>query len=141
MAGSAVIAITLVPVLMYYLIRGKMPPESSNPVSQFFIALYSPVIRWALKYKKTVILLNVLALAVAIFIYAGLGREFMPSLDEGSLLYMPTTLPPVSMTEAKRLITVQDAIIKTVPEVDHVLGRSGAPIPPRTRLRSACSRP
>ena len=125
MAGSAVIAITLVPVLMYYLIRGKMPPESKNPVSRFFIAIYSPVIRWALKYKKTVILLNVLALAVAIFLYAGLGREFMPSLDEGSLLYMPTTLPPVSMTEAKRLITVQDAIIKTVPEVDHVLGKVG----------------
>ncbi len=94
-------------------------------MSQFFIFLYSPVIRWALKYKKTVILLNVLALAVAIFLYAGLGREFMPSLDEGSLLYMPTTLPPVSMTEAKRLITVQDSIIKTVPEVDHVLGKVG----------------
>ena len=125
MAGSAVIAITLVPVLMYYLIRGKMPPESSNPVSQFFIALYSPVIRWALKYKKTVILLNVVALVVAIFLYAGLGREFMPSLDEGSLLYMPTTLPPISMTEAKRLITVQDSIIKSVPEVDHVLGKVG----------------
>ena len=125
MAGSAVIAITLVPVLMYYLIRGKMPPESKNPVSRFFIFLYSPVIRWALKYKKTVILLNVAALVVAIFLYAGLGSEFMPSLDEGSLLYMPTTLPPVSMTEAKRLITVQDAIIKTVPEVDHVLGKVG----------------
>ncbi len=125
MTGSALIAITLVPVLMYYLIRGKMPPESSNPVSQFFILLYSPVIRWALKYKKTVILLNVLALVVAIFLYAGLGREFMPSLDEGSLLYMPTTLPPISMTEAKRLITVQDSIIKSVPEVDHVLGKVG----------------
>jgi Cu(I)/Ag(I) efflux system membrane protein CusA/SilA len=125
MAGSAIIAITLVPVLMYYLIRGKMPPESRNPVSRFFISLYSPVIRWALKYKKTVILLNVLALVVAVFLYAGLGREFMPSLDEGSLLYMPTTLPPISMTEAKRLITVQDAIIKSVPEVDHVLGKVG----------------
>lgn len=125
MAGSAIIAITLVPVLMYYLMRGKMPPESSNPVSRFFVAIYSPVIRWALKYKKTVILLNVLALGVAIFLYAGLGREFMPSLDEGSLLYMPTTLPPISMTEAKRLVTVQDAIIKSVPEVDHVLGKVG----------------
>ncbi|MGC2425147.1 MAG: CusA/CzcA family heavy metal efflux RND transporter, partial [Nitrospirota bacterium] len=125
MAGSAVIAITLVPVLMYYLIRGKMPPESSNPVSQFFILLYSPVIKWALKYKKTVILLNVLALGLAVFLFMGLGREFMPALDEGSLLFMPTTLPPISMTEAKRIITVQDAIIKSVPEVDSVLGKVG----------------
>jgi len=125
MAGSALIAITLVPVLMYYLMRGKMPHEDKNPISMFFIAIYSPVIRWALKWKKTVILLNLAALAVGVFIFLNLGKEFMPSLDEGSLLFMPSTLPPVSMTEAKRLITVQDSIIKSVPEVDHVLGKVG----------------
>jgi copper/silver efflux system protein len=124
-AGSALIAITLVPVLMYYLIRGKMPPESKNPVSRFFIFLYSPVIRWSLKHKTMVILMNLLALGLAVFLYSRLGHEFMPALDEGSLLYMPTTLPPISMTEAKRLITVQDAIIKTEPEVDQVLGKVG----------------
>ncbi len=126
MVGSAIIAITLVPVLMYYFMRGKMPPESANPVSSFFIRLYSPVIRWVLKYKKTTILLNFVALALAVFIlFFRLGSEFMPPLDEGSLLYMPVTLPNVSITEAKRLIQVQDAIIKSFPEVEHVLGKVG----------------
>jgi Cu(I)/Ag(I) efflux system membrane protein CusA/SilA len=126
LAGSAFIAITLVPVIMYYLMRGKMPPESANPVSSFFIRLYSPVIRWALKWKKTTILLNFIALVAAIIIlFFGLGSEFMPPLDEGSLLYMPVTLPNVSLTEAKRLIQVQDKIIMGVPEVEHVLGKVG----------------
>jgi Cu(I)/Ag(I) efflux system membrane protein CusA/SilA len=125
MAGSAIIAITLVPVLMYWLMRGKMPPESANPVSGFFIRLYSPVIRWVLKYKKTTILLNVLALAVAVPMFMSLGSEFMPPLDEGSILYMPVTLPNVSITEAKRIIQVQDKIITSVPEVKEVLGKVG----------------
>lgn len=125
MAASALIAITLVPVLMYYLMRGKMPHEDKNPISMFFIAIYSPVIRWALKWKKTVIALNLAALVVGVFMLASIGKEFMPSLDEGSLLFMPTTLPPVSTTEAKRIITEQDRIIMSVPEVDHVLGKVG----------------
>jgi len=125
MMGSAFIAITLVPVLMYFFMRGKMPPESANPVSSFFIRLYSPVIRWVLKWKKSTIALNILALAVAIPMFMHLGSEFMPPLDEGSLLYMPVTLPNVSITEAKRLIQVQDTIIKSVPEVDQVLGKVG----------------
>jgi len=125
MIGSALIAITLVPVLMYWFMRGKMPPESANPVSRFFIRLYSPVIRWVLKWKKTTIALNVAALAVAIPMFMSIGSEFMPPLDEGSLLYMPVTLPNVSITEAKRLIQVEDKIIKSVPEVEHVLGKVG----------------
>ena len=125
MMGSALIAITLVPVLMYYFMRGKMPPESSNPVSTFFIKLYSPVIRWVLIWKKTTIALNIVALLIAVPLFMKLGSEFMPPLDEGSLLYMPVTLPNVSITEAKRLIQVQDAIIKGVPEVEHVLGKVG----------------
>ena len=125
MMGSAFIAITLVPVLMYFLMRGKMPPESSNPVSTFFIKMYSPIIRWVLKWKKTTIALNVLALAIAIPMFMSIGSEFMPPLDEGSLLYMPVTLPNVSINEAKRLIQVQDTVIKSVPEVEHVLGKVG----------------
>jgi len=125
MMGSAMIAITLVPVLMYYFMRGKMPPESANPVSTFFIRLYSPVIRWVLVWKKTTIALNLVALAIAVPMFMKLGSEFMPPLDEGSLLYMPVTLPNVSITEAKRLIQVQDTIIKSVPEVEHVLGKVG----------------
>lgn len=123
--GSSIISITLVPVLMYYFMRGKMPPEDRNPISRFFRALYSPIIRWALKWKKTVIALNLAALVVAGFIYYHMGSEFMPSLDEGSLLFMPTTLPPVSMTEAKRIIMEQDRIIKSEPEVAEVLGKVG----------------
>lgn len=125
MMGSAFIAITLVPVLMYWFMRGKMPPESSNPVSTFFIRLYSPVIRWVLKWKKTTIALNVVALGIAIPMFMSIGSEFMPPLDEGSLLYMPVTLPNVSVNEAKRLISVQDRIIKSLPEVEHVLGKVG----------------
>ncbi len=125
MMGSAMIAITLVPVLMYYFMRGKMRPESTNPVSTFFIRLYSPVIRWVLVWKKTTIALNLLALAIAVPMFMNLGSEFMPPLDEGSLLYMPVTLPNVSITEAKRIIRIQDKIIKSVPEVEHVLGKVG----------------
>jgi len=125
MVGSAFIAITLVPVLMYYLMRGKMPPESKNPVSTFFIRLYSPIIRWVLKWKKTTIALNVVALAIAVPMFLSIGSEFMPPLDEGSLLYMPVTLPNVSVNEAKRLLQVQDKIIKSVPEVESVLGKVG----------------
>ncbi len=123
--GSAIIAITLVPVLMYLFMRGKMPPESSNRVSTFFIRLYSPLIRKVLVWKKTTIVLNLLALAIAVPLFMNLGSEFMPPLDEGSLLYMPVTLPNVSITEAKRIIQVQDRIIKSVPEVEQVLGKVG----------------
>jgi copper/silver efflux system protein len=125
MIGSAVIAITLVPVLMYFLMRGTMPPESANPVSSFFIKLYSPVIRWVLKYKKITIFLNVVALAIAVPMFMSIGSEFMPPLDEGSLLYMPVTLPNISITEAKRIIQVQDKIITQQPEVAYVLGKVG----------------
>ncbi|NTW52569.1 MAG: efflux RND transporter permease subunit [Chlorobiaceae bacterium] len=123
--GSALIAITLVPVLMYIFMRGKMPPESSNRVSTFFISLYSPVIRKVLVWKKTTIALNIVALLIAIPLFMNLGSEFMPPLDEGSLLYMPVTLPNVSITEAKRIIQIQDKIIKSVPEVEQVLGKVG----------------
>ena len=125
MIASAVIAITLVPVLLYFFMRGKMPKEEANPVSSFLIRLYSPVIRWVLVWKKTTIALNIMALLVAVPLFMKLGSEFMPPLDEGSLLYMPVTLPNVSITEAKRIIQVQDVLIKQVPEVEQVLGKVG----------------
>ena len=125
MIAAAVIAVTLVPVLSYYFLRGKMPSEDANPVSRFFIRIYSPVLRWCFNWKKTVIALNIVALAIAIPIFARMGSEFMPPLDEGSLLYMPVTLPNISISEAKRLIQVQDTIIKSHPEVESVLGKVG----------------
>ena len=125
MIAAAVIAVTLVPVLSYYFLRGKMPPEEANLVSRFFIRLYSPVLTWCLNWKKTVIALNIVALAIAIPIFTRMGSEFMPPLDEGSLLYMPVTLPNISISEAKRLIQVQDTIIKSHPEVESVLGKVG----------------
>ncbi|MBK5277189.1 MAG: efflux RND transporter permease subunit [Desulfuromonadales bacterium] len=125
MMGSALIAITLVPALMSWFMRGRMRPESSNRVSTFFIKLYAPVIRWVLVWKKTTIALNIVALLIAVPLFMRMGSEFMPPLDEGSLLYMPVTLPNVSITEAKRLIQVQDTIIKSVPEVSQVLGKVG----------------
>ena len=124
-AGSALITITLVPVLMTFFMKGKFFKEEQNPVSRFFSRLYDPVLRLALKYRKTTLGINVVALLITIPLIMNTGSEFMPPLDEGSLLFMPTMLPNVSMTEAKRIVQVQDAIIKSVPEVETVLGKVG----------------
>lgn len=125
LAGSAIIAITLVPVLMTLLTRGKFRTEQRNPVTRLLIKLYMPVIRWALEWRKTAIALNVVALLITIPILLHIGSEFMPPLDEGSLLFMPIMLPDVSIEEAQRVLQVQDALIKSVPEVDQVLGKVG----------------
>ncbi|HEX2787549.1 MAG TPA: CusA/CzcA family heavy metal efflux RND transporter [Ignavibacteria bacterium] len=125
LAGSALITITLVPVLMTLFMRGKFYTEEQNPVSKFFQRLYRPALNLALKYRKITLTLNILALLITIPLILNRGSEFMPSLDEGSLLFMPTTLPNVSVTEAKRIMQVQDKIIKSVPEVAHVLGKVG----------------
>lgn len=124
-AGSAFITITLVPMMMTMFMKGRMRPENKNPVNNFFSRLYDPVLRLALKYRKTTLGINVLALLVTIPLIMNMGSEFMPPLDEGSLLFMPTMLPNVSVNEAKRILQVQDAIIKSIPEVDHVLGKVG----------------
>ena len=125
MIGSAFVAIFLVPVLMVVMLRGKVLPESKHPVSRFFIFLYSPIIRWCLKWKKLTLLISFLILAGSIPLVMRLGREFMPPLDEGSLLFMPVTLPDVSNAEIKRIMQVQDKLILTVPEVQNVLGKAG----------------
>lgn len=125
MAGSAIIAITLVPMLMTMLSRGKFRSEQKNPITRFLNWLYAPVIRWVLKWRKTTIAINLLALAITVPMMMNIGSEFMPPLDEQSLLFMPITLPSASITEVNRVMQVQDAIIKSVPEVDRVLGKAG----------------
>ncbi len=125
MISSAMVVITLIPVLMTMLMRGKFRPESANPITQFFIRVYQPVIHWVLKHRKTTIAVNVIALFITVPMMMHIGSEFMPPLDEGSILYMPVTLPNASVTEIARIMALQDKIIRTVPEVHHVLGKAG----------------
>lgn len=125
MISSAMVVITLIPVLMTMLMRGNFRPESVNPITRFFIRLYQPIIHWVLNHRKLTIAINVIALLVTVPMILSIGSEFMPPLDEGSLLYMPVTLPNASVTEVARVMAVQDRIICTVPEVHHVLGKAG----------------
>ncbi|MDP3149672.1 MAG: CusA/CzcA family heavy metal efflux RND transporter [Ignavibacteria bacterium] len=123
--GSAIVVISLIPVLMTMLMRGKFKPEDKNPTTRFFIKLYAPVIHWVLKHRKITIAINVIALLITIPMIMNTGSEFMPPLDEGSILYMPVTLPGASIIEVNRILQEQDKIIKSVPEVHHVLGKAG----------------
>ncbi|HUY68741.1 MAG TPA: CusA/CzcA family heavy metal efflux RND transporter, partial [Alphaproteobacteria bacterium] len=125
MASAAVLSVTLVPVLMMLLIRGRIAPESHNPVNRVLIRLYRPVIATVLKYRKTTIALALLALAVSVYPASRLGSEFMPELREGTLLYMPTTLPGISITKAGELLQMEDRILKSFPEVASVFGKAG----------------
>lgn len=124
-AASAVVAITLVPVLMTLFMRGRFRLESENPVMRFFHRLYTPILRWCLRWRKTTIALNLLALAVAVPMVMDTGSEFMPTLDEGSILFMPVLLPNAAMPEVNRAMAAQDRIIAAYPEVSHVLGKAG----------------
>ena len=125
MISSAMVVITLIPVLMTMLMRGNFRPETANPITQFFIRLYQPVIHWVLKHRKATIVINVIALLITVPMMMHIGSEFMPPLDEGSILYMPVTLPNASVTEIARIMALQDKIIRSVPEVHHVLGKAG----------------
>jgi Cu(I)/Ag(I) efflux system membrane protein CusA/SilA len=125
MMGAAIIVISLIPVLMTMLMRGKFRPEEKNPSTRFFIRIYEPVIHWVLKHRKTTIAINILALVITVPMILNTGSEFMPPLDEGAILYMPVTLPGASITEVNRILQEQDKIIKSVPEVHHVLGKTG----------------
>ena len=123
---DAFLAITLTPVLIsFFLKRRRLKPESANPITRTLERGYTPILKWCLKWRKTTIGINIIALAVGIIMMTRLGSEFMPPLDEGSLLFMPVTLPDVSNSEAKRLLQVQDKLIRSVPEVSHVLGKAG----------------
>ncbi|MCB1716056.1 MAG: efflux RND transporter permease subunit, partial [Candidatus Competibacteraceae bacterium] len=125
MAGAALLSITLVPVLMLLFIRGKITPENKNPVNRMLIGLYRPVIAWVMRWKKLTIATAVFALIASIYPALKLGGEFMPTLNEGSLLYMPITLPAISVTQAAELLQTQNRIIKSFPEVESVLGKAG----------------
>lgn len=122
---DAVLAITLTPVLISFFLKGRLKPESANPITRTLEKIYTPILKWCLRWRKTTIGINLIALGVGIFMMTRLGSEFMPPLDEGSLLFMPVTLPDVSNSEAKRLLQVQDKLIRTLPEVSHVLGKAG----------------
>ncbi len=110
---------------MGYMIRGKIRPEGKNPVNRFLIWIYHPIIKLVLKAKILVVLLAVVVLVVTYIPWKRIGSEFMPPLNEGDLLYMPTTLPGISVTKAKELLQQTDRIIATFPEVHHVFGKIG----------------
>ncbi len=122
---DAFLVITLAPVLISLFMRGKFKNEKANPLTRGLEKIYEPIIRVCMKWRKTTIGINLLALAVSIPLMISLGSEFMPPLDEQSILFMPVTLPDVSNSEIKRILQVQDKIIKSVPEVDKVLGKAG----------------
>ena len=125
MAAAAFLSVTLVPALMVIFIRGRIIPEHRNPVNRFLIWLYRPVIAWVLRAKSVTIVLAVLALAITLLPARQIGTEFMPELNEGTLMYMPTTLPGLSVTKAGELLQRQDQIIRSFPEVASVYGKAG----------------
>jgi Cu(I)/Ag(I) efflux system membrane protein CusA/SilA len=125
MAASALLAVTVVPVLMGYLIRGKIRPEGDNPINRALLYLYRPALKFALDHKKGVIAAALALLVLTVFPLKRLGSEFMPPLNEGDILYMPTTLPGISVTKARELLQQTDKILKTFPEVDKVFGKIG----------------
>lgn len=125
MAAAAVLSITLVPVLMGFFIRGKIPKETSNPISRFLIALYKPSLTLVLKFPKMTLVVALITLMSAWYPMTQLGSEFMPDMDEGDLLYMPTALPGISASKAAEILQQTDRLIKTVPEVKRVFGKVG----------------
>lgn len=125
MAASAALAITLVPVLMGYFIRGKVLPEHKNPVNRFLTAIYMPTLRKVLAFPKLTLGLALLVLLAGLWPLDKLGSEFMPPLDEGDLMYMPTTYPGISIGQARQLLQQTDKLIKTIPEVETVFGKVG----------------
>jgi len=125
MAAAALLSVTLVPALMVIFVRGRIIPEHRNPINRLLIFVYRPVIQTVMRAKIPVILVAVAILAVTIWPARQLGTEFMPNLNEGTLLYMPTTLPGISVTKAGELMQTQDRIIRTFPEVESVYGKAG----------------
>ncbi|MFH1344348.1 MAG: CusA/CzcA family heavy metal efflux RND transporter, partial [Pseudomonadota bacterium] len=125
MAAAALLSVTLVPALMVVFVRGRIVPEHRNPLNRMLIALYRPIIKGVLRAKTITILLALAALVVTVWPARQLGSEFMPTLDEGTLMYMPTTLPGLSVTKAAELMQMQDRIIKSFAEVESVFGKAG----------------
>ncbi len=125
MAAAAILSVTLVPALMVVFVRGRIVPEHKNPINRFLIWAYRPLIRIVLKARMLTILLALAVLAVSVWPARQLGTEFMPSLNEGTLMYMPTTLPGISVTKTAELLQTQNRIIKSFPEVASVYGKAG----------------
>ena len=123
--AASILSVTLVPILMIAWMRGRIRPEEENPIAMFFRGLYSPVLNRALRFPKTTLLLNFLLIPAVMPLALSLGSEFMPQLHEGSLMYMPTGLPMMSMEQARDILVKTDGIIRTFPEVKSVLGKSG----------------
>src|SRR5438046_8276937 len=119
---AAILAITLAPVLMTLLIRGKIAPETKNPLNRFLISLYEPALNFVLRFRWFVLFGALLLLLLTLFPFARLGKEFMPPLNEGTLLYMPTAVPGMSITEATKILQIQDRQLKKIPEVTTVFG-------------------
>jgi copper/silver efflux system protein len=125
MAAAAILSVTLIPVLMGYLIRGKIPDETANPINRVLTAAYRPLLDRVMRRPKTTLLVALLAFATTAWPLAHLGGEFMPNMDEGDLLYMPSALPGLSAAKAGQLLQQTDRMIKTVPEVESVFGKAG----------------
>ncbi len=125
MAASALLAVTIVPILMGYFVRGKILREDRNPINRLLIRLYHPVVRWTLSHPRIVLATALLTVAATVLPFRKLGSEFMPSLYEGDLLYMPTTLPGISVTKARQILQQTDKIIASFPEVERVFGKVG----------------
>lgn len=125
MAGAAILSITLVPVLMGYLIKGKIKPEQSNPLNRALSAVYRPILQSVLKFPRTVLTIAIMLLIVGFWPLLHLGAEFMPEMDEGDILYMPTTFPGISIGKAQQILQQTDKLIATVPEVKTVFGKIG----------------
>ena len=125
MAAAALLSVTVVPALMVIFVRGRIVPEHKNPVNRFLIWVYRPIIQGVLRFKALTISVAAIALAVSIWPATKLGSEFMPNLNEGTLMYMPTTLPGLSITKSAELLQTQNKIIKTFPEVESVFGKAG----------------
>ncbi|HEY5753222.1 MAG TPA: CusA/CzcA family heavy metal efflux RND transporter [Chthoniobacterales bacterium] len=122
---AALLGITLVPVLMTWLIRGKITPERKNPVNRFLIWAYQPFVNFVLRFRSLTLALAVLVLAATVYPYSKLGKEFMPPLNEGTILYMPTAVPGMSINEATRILQIQDRMLRMIPEVERVFGKAG----------------
>jgi Cu(I)/Ag(I) efflux system membrane protein CusA/SilA len=125
MGAAALLSVTVVPVLMGFFIKGKIRPEAQNPINRWAAALYRPVLRWALRTRLGVLVAAAALLAITMIPLARLGSEFIPPLQEGSLMYMPNTLPSISLSQQRVLLRMQDSILMTFPEVESVWGKAG----------------
>jgi Cu(I)/Ag(I) efflux system membrane protein CusA/SilA len=125
LAIDAILAVTLAPVLISFFLKGKLRTDDHNPLNRILEKVYHPLLNWCMTWRKTTLGINLIALVISIPLLLSLGSEFMPPLDEGTILFMPVTQPDVSNTQAKQLLQVQDKIIKSVPEVANVLGKAG----------------